>query len=60
MESLERMSILRAGSGRTLGTVTEEVQLHHSDFAAASQLQIRNLEQWRAFDNCAACAWELD
>jgi hypothetical protein len=53
------MSILRAGLGRALWTLTEQVQLHHSDFAAASELQIRNLERWRAFDGCAACAWEL-
>src|SRR2546429_536311 len=42
------MSIFCAGSGRSLRTVTEQVQLHHSDLAAASQLQIRNLEHRRA------------
>lgn len=53
------MSILGAGSGRALGTLTEQVQLHHPDFAAASQLQIRNLEDGSALDWCTTGARHL-
>src|SRR5205823_13751323 len=53
------MSILRAGLGRPLGSLTEQIQLHHPDFAAASQLQIRNFEHGSALDWRTTSGWHL-
>ena len=52
-------------TGRTfdlLGALwsAKQIQLHHHDLSAFVQLEIRNLEHWRALDGAGPGTWQLD